>query len=136
MALNIEQRLGQKLTNEQQIIWNYIISRWTNNIVIVPVFYYGALVGSEFDTYAATKMYFCYELLVSYVGSAGSPQILQLFNEGNVNHLSLSNSIVVYDGLALAYVRNSNTVKNFLTSRMNALWGSVNIQFTGYRLTI
>lgn len=137
MALNIEQRLGQKLTNEQQILWNYMLQRWPN-LNFTPVVFAGAIAGHEITVYSANKLYVCYYMIVNgfsaVVASGGQ---IQLMDETNAVMMEALNNIPVWDTTAAAMRYNINNIVLSLAwfSRINPTVIS-RFQFIGYRITI
>lgn len=136
MALNIEQRLGQKLTNEQLIIWNYLLQRWPN-LTFIPLFYAGNIGGSVFETYNANILYYAYEFGIAGVGSSASIANVQLFNEINAHFFTMADDTSYWDVTAAAarYSGNTLSINNLYFSRIIRA-GYTQIRFNGYVLTI
>ena len=138
MALNIEQRLGQKLTNEQQLLWNYLLSRWPN-LKFAEYFYQGNVAG-ELTVYSATKLYIAYELDLpasTSISSTASAPSITLYNESDSARYILANNAAYWDATAAAvrFLSNGRMLKNLYFSRI-ALNIVTQVKFIGYRLTI
>lgn len=137
MALNIEQRLGQKLTPEQQILWDYVLQRWPN-AVIRPYYYTGLFAGNELSIYEANKIYVAYSVVATGTTmNSVANGFAVLYDAANAIHLHLSNMHVVWDATAAAikYGTNNIGIKNVWCSRIGlAVYNA--ISFVGYRLTI
>jgi hypothetical protein len=108
---------------------------------VEPLFYQGLLAGTEFLTYAATKLYLCLTFDGShtsggFVSAAASG--VQFYNENDASFYRLFNNIGGWDTVAAAfrYGINSSNHPNFYFSRF-AVIGSVAImKFIGYRITL
>mgnify|MGYP000994340913 CR=1 FL=1 len=110
------------------------LNRHINNIE--PLFYTGAIAATEFVTYAATKLYICFDISATRSNSTGgtSPRIT-IYNENDI--------IVYYLTMAECYrtasnynmLQNFQTIKPFYFSRI-ATNQYQNFKFIGYRITL
>lgn len=136
MALNIEQRLGQKLTNEQYLMWFYLFNRWPN-LTIQPLFFQGTW-AAPYTIYNANILYIAYSLHCDSNGTlTAAPSGLALYNELNAVVLSGVNNSAVWDATAAAmrYSVNHIEFKNIYFSRIVIgayLFGSI----IGYQINI
>lgn len=95
MALNIEQRLGQKLSPREDIIWSYIKSICPNITSLKPLYYQGILAGHNMTLYNANTLYIAYDLmLTSTLGPSPNTPQAELYDYLNVvcNYLRPNNS--------------------------------------------
>lgn len=106
---------------------------------VEPLFYQNAYAGSEFLSYAATKLYLCFHFHTnsSGAGAGTTSQYTQLYDEANTARTSLSNSIAFYNTStpAVNYFNNNVELKNFYFSRITSIGVSA-IIFNGYRITL
>jgi len=137
---------AQTFTPAQDILFNYFYSIFdaqsagSNRHItnVEPVCYQGASAGSEFLTYAATKMYIAFKLGFGYlttIGAAGC--IATLYNEANVAFYYCQNNDVLYDTGAGGARYSGNTYVEYDTyfSRV-ALTTYTQLMFIGYRFTL
>lgn len=109
-----------------------------NPTAIVPLFYEGAIAGSEFLTYAATKLYMCVHLAVNVT----APNVviypsITFYNEANAIFSGLINAAIMYNAgtAVINYIPNSANKENFYFSRLTAANYS-QLTFNGYRFTL
>lgn len=137
MALNIEQRLGQKLTIEQQVMWLEVITQCGSNLIITPIFYQGLTAGSEFLIYAVNKMYVGHQIEAMGTTSLSvGASAINVFNKSNVNDYVLSFNSLAWDATAAAmrFLPNNYIAKNVFFSRLTFVVMSA-FKFIGYRIT-
>jgi len=121
-------------TPEQKNLWDNTrgLIAWNT---ITPMFYQGAIAGSEFLVYNAAKLYIALELEVIYhialVGGAGT---LFLYDIANVVNYAARNSCGFWIGAAENDIDNSVLLKNLFFSRITTVNYSY-MKFNGYRLT-
>jgi len=121
---------------EPQILWEHLVASFDIS-AIVPLSYQGAITGSEFLTYNATKLYLALQL---DFGSQlfGNEAYVQLFDDGNNEFLSYCNCIGYYDGMgAVEFINSLKNIYNTWFSRLavSAANSYVYMKFIGYRLT-
>jgi hypothetical protein len=144
--LELNQLLAQySLTPEQQLFITWFYSQFDNNsavhrqiLNVEPLFYMGAIGGSEFLVYAVTKLYLALTMSAdSPMSGGGALAGLILYNEANAIHFNMDFDSVFYDPVALNYktVNNSHEFKNCYFSRF-VQGGVVNLKFIGYRITL
>jgi len=105
---------------------------------IEPLLFEGAIGGSEFVVYAATKLYLCFSLVTSFDNIASIiNDYIVYYNENNVVMLYSQNQSITYDSVAPAIFYATNTLdkKNlwfsrFLNNKSNYM------KFIGYRITL
>jgi hypothetical protein len=102
---------------------------------ITPIYYQGVVAGSEFLTYAATKLYIALEMEFGYFAQAASQGIVNFYNEVDAIDFIASNSAGFWDGAAVAYAGNLLVLKNHYFSRIVTV-RYLNMKFSGYRLDI
>lgn len=135
MALNIEQRLGQKLTNEQLILWNYLLQRWPN-LTFQAFYFIGNSAISEMTIYSANKLYVCYEITFpSQAGAAVATPNVVFYDEGNVNFYGGKNTETYWD-VAAPGARTMPNVINFNNLYFSRFATTVYgfCRFIGYRI--
>lgn len=119
------------MTREQQILWAYLKSAFTIT-GIAKLFYQGAIAGSEFETYAATKLYLCLEF---DPGNTGLYGMIQFNNEADAAFHYYYNVVVYWNGTASNFIgTNPVTQTNFYFSRLIRT-GYSTMKFIGYRIT-
>jgi hypothetical protein len=131
-------------TPEQEILlsffYDYFDNRSGANKTIANVerlYFQGTLAGTEFLTYAATKMYLCYRIGVSDVGAASANVgRLLLYDETNTNNYVVSNQIMTWIGAALNYGYNEIALNNVIFSRFSVVNAYTTLVFNGYRITL
>lgn len=138
MALNIEQRLGQKLTNEQLIAWTSILSRWPN-CVIIPLYVSGPIATLTLGTYNANIIYLPYKFTIfgSPAAAAANP-FISLYDEVNALKMTFNNVIPVWNATSAAvnYVANTCDLSLIYFSRSVFSGGSTYVSYIGYQINI
>lgn len=132
-------------TLEQWILYNWIFQQFDNGSAVnrritqvIPMYSQRTVVGSEFLTYAATKLYICLSLSAYYYFDATTTTHMQYYNENNVQMGILSKYTGYWRNLAVTahrYIENNYTWKNFYFSRLlpnNATF----IRFIGYKINL
>lgn len=107
-------------------------------INVEPLFYQGAIAGTEFLTYAATKLYICLQFDADYyTGITLTPAIITLYSEANATFNYISNQAAFFNEgtAALTYQPNSLRRKNFYFSRLTNT-GYAHFSFNGFRITL
>jgi hypothetical protein len=124
---------------EQNILWEKAITLLAGVQTITPLFYQGVIVGSEFVTYSAKKLYVALSLNVSSNSSLGDhPCGLELFDKANILNAGYNNSNV--DAYAFYHFNDIN-IDNIIFSRLLSDDGFGNpaylqMRFIGYKITI
>ena len=124
-------------TPEQINFWRIANSKIAWN-TIEPVFYQGTVVGAEFLTYAATKLYIALEiefsLNVVVPGPAGG--IVNFYDEANALFFYLmNNAIALTVADAAKYEMNNAKAQNLYFGRIVPVIYT-HMRFNGYKLTI
>lgn len=143
--LELQNLLRPNTTPEQELLLEHFYSRFDNGsaankriVNVEPLFYQGAIAGTEFLVYAATKMYICYNIALST--SAGITITIdygEFYNESNIISLYLRNDHVFWDVAVndVRYARQTLELSNFIFSRF--VPSVINyISFVGYRVTL
>ena len=144
LSLENMQRGFSQIDPEQTILINafYVAfdSRNGANRQIVnvePITYIGAIAGSEFEDYAATKMYLCFGLNGSMtIHDHPTPANIQTYNEANVLSGQHGNNAYVHLPAGVdEYTAIDINIKNLWFSRL-VLEIYEYIIFNGYRITL
>lgn len=105
---------------------------------VEPFLYIGAMAGSEFFTYANTKLYVCFDFEAAYTNIPSQLRGEVIFyDELNVIHLYGQSNDITYEAAfpAIWYNKNNVHLKNFWFSRLT--WGEyIYMKFIGYRITL
>lgn len=102
---------------------------------VEALYYQGAIGGSEFETYAATKLYMVLQIQIMYgVLNAAVPYI-QFNDAANASSFTVFNAGVVYNAAVINYIGNLFSLENFYFSRMIPT-GYSRMIFNGYRITL
>jgi len=124
------------LNTEQQNLLDSIEALVGIN-TITPVYYQGAIAGSEFVTYAGGKLYIALELKCSVVGTVnlGAGGYVTLYDTANAVNFYLLNNNFYWDVTAAAkyYHTISLAEKNLYFSRVATAIYS-HLIFNGYRI--
>jgi hypothetical protein len=126
-------------TPEQQIAIDKALSLLAGVKTVTPLFYQGVIIGSEFATYSAKKLYVALSLNVSSDNTLGAnPCGLELFDKANVLNAGYNNCNV--DALA-NYHFNDINIDNVIFSRLLSDDGFgapayLQMRFVGYKITI
>lgn len=121
-------------TPEQINFWNCVkdLIAWTT---ITPLFYHGITTASEFEIYAATKLYIALEFCVDGGALNAAPLQCQLYDENDLAVREVTNTVIRGADVAGIYLDNTIKVKNEYFSRITVNNGTF-IKFNGYRLDI
>jgi hypothetical protein len=147
--LELNQLLAQQnITPEQQIFLTWIYSQFDNRsaanrriINVEPVFFQGALAGNEFTVYAATKVYVCYELMVSNDGNLAlndpTGYTLYLYDENGI----LTTYITTYRAIEFDTTLVAARGQSIMTNLYNIYFSRIvcsqrSMKFIGYRITL
>lgn len=106
---------------------------------VEPIFFSGASAGSEFLTYAATKLYIAFALEAdSVIASGATVPVLQIFSEANAVMFNLSPLMPFWNGTtnAVNFVPVNAKIENIYFSRVGFSIGSAYLLFNGYRITL
>lgn len=135
---------NQVSTQETSIFLNWIYLAFDNNqaihrriINVEPLYYQGAIAGTEFLTYAITKIYACLNLSLLSYGNGGGNWQYEIYDTNNAAFGVLTNVTYYWhigDGTAHPVGINAS-FNNFYFARIvptNYLYFS----FTGYRITL
>jgi len=122
---------------ETRLLWDYLKATFTIT-AIVPLYFQNAIVGSEFLTYAATKLYMALEIEFTFGGATGSfPGFVSFYNQLNLTSDYGANNSPYWDATAAVVKQDINTLirRNLYFSRfINTIYPY--LKFIGYRLTI
>lgn len=104
---------------------------------VEPLFFIGAVAGTEFLTYAATKLYLCFEYSFSNAVAQVALPAAYLYDENNVNNFHYVAHMPYYDTSvpAARYLIQCPIYYNVYFSRV-ALTGYTYMKFNGYRVTL
>lgn len=137
--IELQQLIRPTTTPEQEILLSHFYNQFDNrsaanrNIVNVePLYFQGAIGGTEFLVYAATKLYICYDFKNNDSLINAITPFINFRDENNVNFSSVRN--IIYDA-ATAYLANKWEMKNFYFSCAVVQLSSF-ITFCGYRITL
>jgi len=123
-------------SEEFKNLWNYAnqLIAWTT---ITPLFYTGAIGGSEFLTYNAGKLYVCINSIYSAGAANINPRYIEIFDMANAAMMQLGENITYFNvaTVSVMYILNSPVIKNYWFSRIVPNGANYMI-FNGYRLTI
>jgi hypothetical protein len=135
--------LVQNMTPEQRIFVSGFYSQFNNRsaanrqiLNVDPLYYHGGTAGSEFLTYAATKLYLC--LFLNFAGSIGGLlAYVQTHNEANTPSHVYTSTAMSYNTTTpiMVYIASSLNIQNVYFSRF------INVNYTymtfiGYRITL
>lgn len=105
---------------------------------VEPIFFQGAIAGTEFLTYVNTKLYLCYKFKVGMIiSSALASPVITFYDAGDTANFVAANDAIVWNatGAAERYIGNLMSIENFYFSRF-ATAGYTYIIFNGYRVTL
>jgi hypothetical protein len=125
------------LTRSEQQTLDYLAATFVIT-AIVPLFYVGTNAGSEFLTYAATKLYFCKSLTISSNGVNSTVTNYWVFHNGadaTMFMMSANNHFYNAGTAAVNYGVNYIHYDNFWFSRIIESGGADYMRFVGYRIT-
>lgn len=121
---------------DQSLLWNQVDS-FANITNVQPLFFSGAIAGSEFLTYAVTKLYVCYSVFISLIDAENTliPNII-FFDQANNPFINVQKSSLMYESVAADTYFSGQPIKmeNFYFSRFDII-GYQSIIFRGFRLT-
>jgi hypothetical protein len=135
--------LIQEMTPEQRILISQFYTNFDNRsaanrriINVEPIFYQGVSAGTEFLTYAATKLYIYLSMSLGSANAVARPNIV-LYNEANAVFGGVSASCGIWNGTTLAteYIPITLESQNGYFSRI-VVTGLVAFKFIGYRFTL
>lgn len=109
-----------------------------NIVNVEPLYFIGASAGSEFLTYAATKLYLCFNLIFTGAGSGlAAAGNYTLYDSANAVTVAINNNYPYWDATAaqVRYNALSKEVNNVYFSRLTLVNYSQLI-FNGYRITL
>jgi hypothetical protein len=135
----IHQNLEEIITSansEQKILWNEILLRFGEKIAVRPIYYEGAITGSEFATYIANKTYLSLYSVVTTQGyGSSSPWYVELYNHLNASKAIYSNNVCYWDATAAAarFVGNTLELKNVYFHRLDKI-NYTTLIFKGFRI--
>lgn len=120
-------------------LFDYHTAGINRHIVNVePIYYQGVSAGTEFLTYAATKLYLCFDIYFgNQPGGANQAAYVNFYNEANAANGLFGNVSAYYEPVAAVprYSPNYMIIKNCYFSRF-VLYTYTNIKFNGYRITL
>jgi hypothetical protein len=111
--------------------WRYFKTLLGANPVITPLYFQGALPGSEFTTYNIKKLYFALEF-------GFTSDIFGGIIQGYIINYDAANAAVGYYcvdlPVGITFVHNEILIKNLISSRVNFAQYDF-VRFNGYRVT-
>lgn len=141
MIPNIHQSIDEIILSsspEQKILWQQVRLLTGENAAVRQLYYCGPLIGSEFATYDANKLYLAYQIEASRITLLWSVAIaaMQFFDENNVSRYMEINNSTLWNSTTAApnNVSNSAIHRNIYFGRID-LYQYTHIKFIGYRLT-
>jgi hypothetical protein len=102
---------------------------------VEPLYFQGAIAGTEFLTYANTKLYICLSMESSDAGLNASQSALLLKDEADADMLKFFNLAPVYDAVSVKYFSNDIVKKDLYFSRV-IVTNYTKFVFNGYRITL
>lgn len=139
MIPNIHQSITQILEAAdpiQKIIWQQIRLITGENAAVRQLYYAGAVTGSEFTVYQATKLYLALDLNINYTGNLSNfDGSIIFYNEVNAQYNGGQNRSIAWDVTAaiMKYANNDVNSKNVLFSRCLASQYNY-MRFIGFRI--
>lgn len=141
--IELQQLLRPTTTPEQEILLTHFYNQFDNRsaanrqiINVESLFYQGAIAGTEFLVYAATKLYICYNMnLNNLVAEYATYPHCLIYDEGNNLINSVSNTVIGWNGIAFNRAFNNIITYNFYFSRIGVI-DIARFSFNGYRITL
>lgn len=144
--IELQYLIKPNTTPEQEILLTHFYNQFDNGsaanrriVNVEPLYYSGAIAGTEFLVYAATKLYICYSLIFGDIGAgnANSSRI-NLYNEVDVISMQLNNSNFLLNAGTGFYNYQPVYIKanNVYFSRFVAVTLYDHVIFNGYRITL
>ena len=129
--------LWKNATPEQINFWNLcngLLAGWNT---ITPLFYQGAIAGSEFLTYNVAKLYIALELDVSTGTAIGVNEChVNLHNMADAAIIRFKNNSIALTAADVAnFAGNTLFLKNVYFSRIDVFTYD-SMRFNGYRLNV
>lgn len=133
-----------QLTPEQLILLSWVYETYdrtpagaNTHIANIEYFYsQRAIGGSEFETYAITKMYVAFYSRFSWASAATATAFqIALYSMANAINSYVNPQTIGYTGAALNYAPLSVELRNYFFARIAALAGTAYIIFSGLRIT-
>ena len=132
-------------TPAQEILLNHFYTFFDNGSAakkritnVQPLYYAGAIAGTEFLTYADTKMYICYNFFCSNITNHGEVEgNVSFYNEANTLSVGIKNQNAYWeaDGRKDEFCMNPIELKDFYFSRFTVSIYTYMV-FNGYRITL
>lgn len=142
--IELEHLLKPTTTPEQQIFLTMFYTLFDNKsasnrsiINVEPLFFQGTIAGSEFLTYAATKLYICYSLICSNSATNTVSSEVVLYDETNTVVMINTKAVAFWNTTtaAINFVRRDVEIQNTFFSRF-AITDLIRVKFNGYRITL
>jgi len=140
--IDLDNLIGN-MSPEQKIFVSGFYSQFDNRsaanrriINVEPLYYNGVIAGTEFLTYAATKLYLTLSLV--FPGGVGALfGYIQTYNEANAASHVYTNSTLTYNTTTpiLVYINNILKISNIYFSRFTNA-NHTYMTFIGYRITL
>lgn len=135
MALNIEQRLGQRLTHEQYLFWTQILTNFPTANIRPYVVINGI---GNLTTYVAGRFFVAHELTMMFTNASAAQVALPyviMYNEINVNIGVYTDGLAYWDTTAAAprFSYKPVIIKNALFGRLVHSYSTC--VFIGYEVT-
>ena len=141
--LELNNLLRPTTTPERELLIENFYTRFDNGaaahqriINVEPIFYQGIIAGSEFLTYAATKLYLCYDVCFDGVAAPIAGYIyVNIYDEANAQNFNSIMQQVIWTGAATNQSSNNMRLQNLYFSRI-VISNIIDIKFIGYRITL
>jgi hypothetical protein len=142
------ENLIQTMTPEQIILCSWFYEKFDCQaasallhkkiINMIPLYYMGPIVGSEFETYDVNKMYLCLSAVYDSTEITSSAKsFVELHDEDDVIRFRILNVANAYDGSGLVSAGNTIHMWNKMFSRVTVSDPAYqNIKYIGYRATM
>jgi len=129
--------MNLEFNHKQKILYNYLNATFDID-TIVPLFYQGAIAGSEFLTYDAKKLYLVLNINFAIAG-VETPAANQIAfrNEADAVFYYLKNEMCFLEpgGPVVLFYSSNAELENLYFSRI-VNTGFNDIKFIGYRITL
>ena len=128
--------------SEKEIFLTWFWSQFNNGVIgrnivnVEPIFYQGAIAGTEFLVFNAAKLYICLNFKASRDGTAiATAGIITFYDQANAANFITSNISYGYNAAADRYTHNIINLNNIFFSRIVQA-DYTNMIFNGYRITL
>lgn len=117
-------------------LWRHASALLAGVQTITPVFFMGAIAGTEYLTYDAKKLYIAFYVVASY-NSSTSFGIVNSYNEANAISAQATNNSAYWNATTAAVNSSSNKLElhNLYFSRL-LFSGYTYLLFNGFKITV